>query len=49
MYVHVKLTWIILVVGILATAVCAWKYPQSAVPLTIGIAAAAALSTMLRL
>ena len=49
MYIRVKVTWIILVVGTLATGLCAWKYPNSAVALGIGIAAAGVLSATLRL
>lgn len=49
MYVRVKLTWIILVVGVIATGICAWLAPASAVPLGVAIAAAGVLSGILRL
>lgn len=47
MYFTVKLTWVILAAGALAAGLCACKYPKSAVPLTIDIAAAAVLAQIM--
>lgn len=49
MYVTVKVTWIILGAGAILTALFAWRYPKSVVPITIGIAAAALLASIMHL
>ena len=47
MYISVKLTYIVLVVGVALVMLCAWKLPRTVVPLTLGIAAAVALAAIL--
>ena len=49
MYFTVKITWIILALGTVCAALCAWKCPKSVIPLTIAIAAAAALASIMHL
>jgi hypothetical protein len=49
LYVDVKLTWVIFVLGVAAIMICAWKKPSSVVPLTLGIAAAGVLAVLLHL
>jgi hypothetical protein len=49
MYIRVKLAWIILALGTVATALCAWRFPHTVVPLTVGISTAGVLAVTLRL
>lgn len=49
MYFTVKLTWIILGMGTLMAAGVAWKYPKTVVPLTLAIATAGVLATIMHL
>ena len=49
MYITVKMTWVLFVVVVLGLAWCAWKYPRSVVPITIGIAAAGVMAMIVRL
>jgi hypothetical protein len=49
MTVSVKLAWIILAGIVALVTVGVWKNPKAAVPLAIGIAAAAALTPLLHL
>ncbi|MEV0002973.1 hypothetical protein AB0H28_11880 [Micromonospora sp. NPDC050980] len=49
MYITVKATWVLFAVVVFGLAFCAWKYPRSVVPITIAIAAAAAMATIVEL
>lgn len=49
MYVTVKLAWVIVAVIVGGLTWCAWRYPRSAMPMTIGIAALAALAMVVDL
>jgi hypothetical protein len=48
-YIDVKLTWVIFVLGVAAITICAWKKPATVAPLTLGLAAAAVLAVILHL
>jgi hypothetical protein len=47
--VTVKLAWIVFAGIVVLVTVCVWRNPKAAVPLGIGIAAAAALAPLLHL
>jgi hypothetical protein len=49
MYLTVNLAWVIFAVGVCLTALCSWKFPRTAVPITIGIATATALAIIMHL
>ena len=47
--VTVKVVWIVFVCAVSAATLCTWRHPRAAVPLGVGIAAAAALTPILHL
>ena len=49
MYVTVKLTWIIFALVVGGLVFCAWRYPRTVIPISVGIAAAAALAAIMHL
>jgi hypothetical protein len=49
MYITVKLVWVLFTVGVVVLTGCAWKFPRTVVPITIGLAAATVLAAILHL
>jgi hypothetical protein len=49
MYITVKLVWVVFTVAVALIILCAWRFPRTVVPLTLGIAAAAALAVILHI
>ena len=49
MYVTIKVSWLVFVVIVVLVGACCWRYPKTAVPLTVGIAAAGVLAVILHL
>jgi hypothetical protein len=47
--VTVKVAWIVFVCVVGTLTLCTWRNPRAAVPIGVGIAAAAALTPILRL
>jgi hypothetical protein len=49
MYITVKVAWIVFITAVALVVLCAWRFPRTVVPLTLGIAAAGALALILHL